>query len=224
MSRLLTTLGEPLRRPPADAAPDVAAALPLLNGLLLTLAAVHGLANENVTRAQSWRFLDLGHRVERALFLATLLDHALGAADPHDTGLLDMLLDVGDSTITYRSRYNLLPHLAAVADLLMLDDRNPRSLLFQFETMAAHFAQLPGAGQGALPRPAERLLLATLTRLRLADPTSLAAGDPARGEVRAVLRAVAAALPQLSDELALTFFAHAGLARAGDAAGLPAPL
>lgn len=215
MSRLLTSLGEPLARPPAPGGPEMALALPLLNQLLVTLAAVHGLANENVTRAQSWRFLDLGHRLERALFLATLLDRALSTADPHDTGLLEMLLDVGDSSITYRSRYNLVPHLAAVVDLLTLDDRNPRSLLFQFETMAAHFAQLPGAGQSALPRPAERLLIETLTRLRLADPTELSQTQPRRSAMRAVLREVAAALPQLSNQLALVYFAHATIARAG---------
>ncbi|MFN0068152.1 MAG: circularly permuted type 2 ATP-grasp protein [Limisphaerales bacterium] len=215
MSRLLSSLGEPLTRPPAPGGPEMALALPLLNQLLVTLAAVNGLANENVTRAQSWRFLDLGHRLERALFLATLLDRALAAPDPHDTGLLDMLLEAGDSSITYRSRYNLVPHLAAVVDLLTLDDRNPRSLLFQFETMAAHFAQLPGAGQSALPGPAERLMLETLTRLRLADPTELSQATPRRSTMRGVLRDAAAALPRLSDQLALVYFAHATIARAG---------
>lgn len=222
MSRLLSSLGDPLLRPPSPDLPEPAIALPLLNQLLVHLAAVHGLANENVTRAQSWRFLDLGHRAERALMLATLLDRALGAADPHDTGLLDTLLDVGDSSITYRSRYNLVPHLAAVLDLLMLDDRNPRSLLFQFNTMAGHFAQLPGAEQGALPRPAERLLIGTSAALRLADPTEVSQGQPRRAAVRNVLRDVAAALPRLSDQLALEYFAHATIARAG--AGETGPL
>ena len=37
---------------------------------LLGLAAFHGLARENMTRAQAWRFLDMGLRIERAPFEA----------------------------------------------------------------------------------------------------------------------------------------------------------
>ena len=44
----------------------------VLNQTLLHLAAFHGLARENMTRAQGWRFLDIGLRLERAVYLCSL--------------------------------------------------------------------------------------------------------------------------------------------------------
>src|SRR5262249_17950942 len=49
----------------------------ILNQVLLHLAALHGLARENMTRAQGWRFLDMGLRLERGVHLCTFLDYAL---------------------------------------------------------------------------------------------------------------------------------------------------
>jgi len=37
----------------------------------------------------------------------------------------------------------LLPHLAAVFDLVLLEDKNPRSVLFQIDQLVKHFEHLP---------------------------------------------------------------------------------
>ena len=100
-------------------------AVRVLNEILDGIAAFHGLARENMTRAQAWRFIDMGLRIERAIYLSMLLDCALDAPDADNHSLLEAVLEVADSSITYRSRYNLLPQLAAVADLILLDDKNP---------------------------------------------------------------------------------------------------
>jgi uncharacterized alpha-E superfamily protein len=46
-------------------------------------------------------------------------------------GALDMLLEIGDSVMTHRRRYNVNTARLTVTDLLALDPLNPRSILFQ---------------------------------------------------------------------------------------------
>jgi len=104
--------------------------LALSTRTLLGLAAFQGLARENMTRAQGWRFLEwLSHRA-RAVCQHVPRRRAAFAGS-RQPSVLEAVLEVCDSTITYRSRYNLLPHIVAVYDLVLLDDTNPRSILFQ---------------------------------------------------------------------------------------------
>ena len=72
-----------------------------------------------------------------------MLDATLRSPDAENPSVLEAVLEVADSTITFRSRYNLLPHLPAVFDLVLLDDKNPRSVLFQIKQLAKHFERLP---------------------------------------------------------------------------------
>jgi len=48
-------------------------------------------------------------------------------------GNLDWLLELSDSIITYRARYRAQPEWLPVLDLLLLDESNPRSILFQLD-------------------------------------------------------------------------------------------
>ena len=192
----------------------------ILNQVLIDLAAFRGLAMENMTRAQGWRFLDMGCRLERAIYLSKFLDCALHSREADNPSLLEAVLEVADSTLTYRSRYSLLPHISAVYDLVMLDETNPRSLLFQLQQLARHFEELPLERQRALPSPAQRILLECVTRLRLVDPLSLAPLERGwhTGAVARVLQQLARELPQLSDAIAVSYFAHSAISHTGVAA------
>ncbi|MDB5552728.1 MAG: hypothetical protein JWL86_2712, partial [Rhizobium sp.] len=57
--------------------------------------------------------------------------------------LLDVLLDLIDSQITYRSRYLVSASLAPVRDMALLDPFNPRSVAFQVARIEEHLAGLP---------------------------------------------------------------------------------
>jgi uncharacterized circularly permuted ATP-grasp superfamily protein/uncharacterized alpha-E superfamily protein len=190
-------------------------AIGLLNRVLLLSASFKGIARENMTRAQGWRFLDMGQRVERAVALCTFLRESLSSADAQNPSQLESVLEVADSTLTYRSRYNLLPNLVAVYDLVLLDDTNPRSLLFQLRQLEKHLAHLPKKGVGALPAPEERLLIEMLSKLRLLDPREL--GDPsanlASSETAVLLEFLLASMPRISEILAVTHFEHSRISR-----------
>jgi uncharacterized alpha-E superfamily protein len=189
----------------------------VLNQTLISLAAFHGLARENMTRAQGWRFIDLGYRIERSIYLCTTLESVLFSADAENPSVLEAVLEIADNTITYRSRYTLLPNLAPVFDLVLLDDTNPRSLLFQMNQLVKHFERLPGEKSAALPSAGMKILLECVTRLRLLDPRELAGRHSAwhSGEVGRVLRETLRDMPRLSEALAASYFAHSAISRTG---------
>ncbi|WP_395717165.1 circularly permuted type 2 ATP-grasp protein [Prosthecobacter sp.] len=195
----------------AQSVTPMADALNVLTRIILDLASFHGLAKENMTRAQGWMFLDMGHRIERTVYISELLRAGLRSADAENPSLLEAILEVGDSTITYRNRYSLLPQLAAVYDLLMLDELNPRGLRFQFQRIEGHFRHLPREQNSALLTPAMRVLIENSTRLQLCDPTELARVEPgqwSQTQVAKLLTQLIEAMPQLNDALTAGYFAH----------------
>jgi len=80
-------------------------ALELLAESTLSLAAFSGLAMESMTRGAGWRFLDTGRRVERALQMTQLLQFGLRFRADDEGACVESLLEIDDSSITYRSRY-----------------------------------------------------------------------------------------------------------------------
>lgn len=201
-------------------------ALNVLTRIILELASFHGLAKENMTRAQGWMFLDIGHRLERTTYICQLLRAGLHSADAENPSLLEAILEVGDSTITYRNRYSLLPQLAAVYDLLMLDEQNPRGLRFQFERIRQQFEHLPHEQSSAVLTPAMRVFLESNTRLQLCDPTELARIEPgtwAQTQVAKVLTHLIEAMPLLNDALTAGYFAHSVIHSSSEAAPAELP-
>ncbi len=220
--QVLSTLADRLATPAGTLGLLAGDAVGLLNQTLLSLAAFRGLARENMTRAHGWRFLDMGQRIERSIHLCAFLDNALASPDADNPSVLEAVLEVADSSITYRGRYNLLPNLATVYDLVLLDDTNPRSLLFQLNQLVKHFERLPGERENALLSAGQRILLECLTALRLLDPrdlNKLKAGWQ-ESDVGRVIQQIRRQVPRLSDAIAASYFAHSAISRAGGTADL----
>jgi uncharacterized circularly permuted ATP-grasp superfamily protein/uncharacterized alpha-E superfamily protein len=114
----------------------------LLNSLVTDLAAFSGMEMENMTRGHGWRFLDVGRRLERGINIITLVQGAL-SLESNELAVLEPVLEIADSVMTYRRRYFAQPQWPAVLDLLLADDTNPRSLAFQLGALAGHAANLP---------------------------------------------------------------------------------
>ncbi|MGD9885522.1 MAG: circularly permuted type 2 ATP-grasp protein [Reyranella sp.] len=125
--------------------------LAALDDIVRFVAVLSGLAQENMTRGTGWRFLDLGRRLERGQYIAT---SALGAfaQSPIDwDAAMRLALELCDSTITYRTRYLGQLQPAPVLDLVMLDDSNPRSLVFQLRALSQHLEFLGHASGVEVP-------------------------------------------------------------------------
>lgn len=216
--RVVSQLASRLDPPSPDTALLAGDALGVLSQTLLHLASFHGLARENMTRAQGWRFLDMGQRLERAYYLCRFLDGALHSPEADNPSVLEAVLEVADSTLTYRSRYNLIPDLAAVYDLVLLDDTNPRSLLFQLLQLETHFQRLPREREQALPSAAHRVLIESLARTRLLDPRELSrvSAQWHETDLGRTIRHLVRDLPRLSDSITVSYFAHTTVARSAE--------
>ncbi len=187
-----------------------------LNRVVITLAAFSGLAMESMTRGQSWRFLDLGRRLERAVTLVTLLRATTVRATDRERPLLEAVLEIADSGMTYRRRYLATLQPAPVVDLLLADDGNPRSIVYQVRALVDHVRALPLLPGAGVRSPQLRLALATQGELELAEIDRLCALDAAgatRPALDALLRRLGTSLPQLSESLSDSYLNHASTPR-----------
>jgi uncharacterized circularly permuted ATP-grasp superfamily protein/uncharacterized alpha-E superfamily protein len=182
----------------------LANALALLNTLVTDLAAFSGMEMENMTRGHGWRFLDFGRRLERGANLVNLLSAAFYPGAERQPAL-DPLLEIADSSMTYRRRYFAQARLAPLLELLLGDSGNPRSLAFQLEALTAHATKLPQepAGSG----PVEPTTLAGLVQaLSVADLRSLGQEIGNTDALPAWLDQMGAGLSSLSDEVTHLYF------------------
>jgi uncharacterized alpha-E superfamily protein len=217
MWRVISQINEQLAAPPANRVMLVGDAVGVLNQTLIGIAAFHGLARENMTRAQAWRFLDMGVRIERAIYLCTLLDAKLHSPEADNASVLETILEVDDSSITYRSRYSLLPHIAAVYDLVLLDDKNPRSVLFQLNQLLKHAERLPHDRESDGVGSSWKILQECISRLNLSDARELAGmkADWHTSKISEAIRFTLRELPKFSDAIAAGYFAHSDISRTG---------
>ena len=190
---------------------DFGELLDVLNRLVMSLAALSGFALDDMTRDEGWRFLMLGRRLERLQFLCSSLAGFLRSAGAFDQAGLEWLLELGNSSITYRSRYLAVAQLIPVLDLLLLDEQNPHAVLFQLKLVSRSLKRL--SDEFAAPR--ERDLPVLVERLARFDLGCLENGLFGETSVRAavdgladLLQAVADESGQVSDRLALRHFAH----------------
>ncbi len=189
--------------------------LMLANRMVIDLAAFGGLVDESMTRTQGWRFLDIGRRLERALHTITLAQNMLIDVDPSDGPVLEALLEVADSVMTYRSRYLATLQPAPVLDLILTDESNPRSVAFQLVTLVDHVENLPRDRVQPLRSPEQRIVLSLLSAVRMADVDTLRR-LPRHGErtkLDRLLGRLTEQLPRLSDLIAHKYLVHAGTPR-----------
>ena len=214
--RIITHLNEDFDAPAQGYGPlQVSDALALIDQTITKLAAFSGLMEENMIRGPEWHFLDLGRRLERAAHTTGLLRSALVDVDEREGSVLEALLEIGDSSITYRSRYLTALQCAPVLDLLLTDDTNPRAVLYQLVRLAEHVEGLPRDRNMPSLSPAQKRVTAMLTRLRLAEIDQLCqiGRSGRRGNLENALGELQADFLGLSDIITHHYLSHAELSR-----------
>jgi len=181
----------------------------LLDVGLRQLTAFAGTEAENMTRNYAWRFIEMGRRIERASNLVDLMRGLLVGNDAIGAeGILPLLLELGDSSMTYRSRYLTRPLLLPVLDLLLLDETNPRSVAWQLHRVADHVERLPHAEEAAHRGPDRRLALRMASLVQVTEIESLAKGEQPLPGLDRLLEELEHGLPDLSDLIGRAYFAH----------------
>ena len=186
----------------------------LLTGVLELLSSVSGMERENITRGPGWLFMSLGRRLERAMSSARKLRAITTPLNEQDWPLLEYLLEVSDSSMTYRSRYYTTLQPIAVLDVLMTDEKNPRALNFQLSHLVDLYRKLPRPAADDLEAIGHAYDLLREFDLRLLDyplpgTSTVERGSNARSRLDKLLKELETLLPSWSDNLSNTYFSHA---------------
>ncbi|MHC0054621.1 circularly permuted type 2 ATP-grasp protein [Actibacterium sp. D379-3] len=162
--------------------------------LLRKVSGFSGLVQDNMYRFNGWRFLSIGRALERAGSMTSSLLAFTGAEAPE--GAQDLLLELGDSTMSHRRRYSVTANRATVLDLMALDGLNPRSVLAQLNDIQEHLRFLPGPADHGRLSPLQRTVLRIHTDLALQSPEEIDT---------AFLENLGAGIADMSDRLAQAY-------------------
>jgi uncharacterized alpha-E superfamily protein len=186
----------------------------MLTLLLELLSAFSGMERENINRGVGWLFLSMGRRLERAAYLTRQLREITKPLAEQDWPLLECLLEVGDSSMAYRSRYYTTLQPLAVLDVLMADETNPRSLDFQLSHLAELYEKLPRHLPSEVQAMCDALALLRsfdLRKLRYPLPGAARAanGTDSLSQLEGFLRGLEHLLRSWSNSLSSRYFSHA---------------
>jgi len=169
-----------------------------LSQVILHHSALNGVLAENMVQGHGWRFLDLGRRIERVVYGASLIAESCAPRQTQGSALFDVLLDVFDAGVAYRQKFTGVRR-APVLELLLCDESAPRSLASQLARILDNLTALPRDADAALKLPEERLVFRHLSEVLLLDVDAL---DPA------IFAALEEAMLELSVGITRRFFTH----------------
>ncbi|WP_408210011.1 circularly permuted type 2 ATP-grasp protein [Paraburkholderia dilworthii] len=117
-------------------------ALRALERLNIHLGAITGAQTDHMTRDDGWRLLSIGRQIDRLEFLGGVLATAFGTGAVHEHDGFELVLELFDSAITYRSQFQRHFDIAPLLDLLVLDADNPRSLAWVAQTLRGRLSKV----------------------------------------------------------------------------------
>ena len=158
-------------------------------------AALQKLMADTMSRADAWRFLDIGICLERA----SLILQAVGVLVPEQPSADDLgaLLDLADAEALYISRYLTRPFTAPVIDIVLLDPQQPRGAIFQTRRLVQHMEALPSLRDSGRADPPLRLARQVHARIQALE---------AEHVTGAVIDDLVRDLATLSDAIGRRFF------------------
>lgn len=183
-----------------------------LDPLVSYLMALSGLAQESMVRDFGWRFMEIGRRLERAHLTTIIIERMLvpEVSDYSQPMLISSLLLSLESLISYRRRYRARLGVQSSLDLIMMDTSNPRSLLYQIESLKEHVAALPVHDQLTHELAAkDRLLLECETVIKLPALAELSrVSDGSRLNLATNLARMKELLASLNNVITDAYFDH----------------
>ncbi|MDZ4266857.1 MAG: circularly permuted type 2 ATP-grasp protein [Mycobacterium sp.] len=197
---------------PPDSQAEGDAFLSSTNTLTLAgMLALSGVVAESMVHDVGWTMMDIGKRIERGLALTALLRSTLTTArlpDAEQT-ITESTLVACESLVIYRRRNPGKVSVAGVAELVLFDSENPRSLVYQLERLRTNLKSLPGASGSSRP---ERMVDEIAIRLRRIEPAELeeVTATGARDELDGLLAGTHRDLRELSGVITATHLSLPG--------------
>lgn len=211
LSALERALGHAADTPP-DSQAEGDAFLSSTSALALSsMLALSGVAAESMVHDVGWTMMDIGKRIERGLALTALLRATLTTArlpDAEQT-ITESTLVACESLVIYRRRNPGMISVAGVAELVLFDAENPRSLVYQLDRLRTNLKSLPGSSGSSRP---ERIIDDIAIRLRRIEPTDLeeVTATGAREELEGLLTDIHRDLRELSGVITSTHLSLPG--------------
>ena len=173
--------------------------------LNIHLGAITGAQTDHMTRDDGWRLLSIGRQIDRLEFLGTVLTAAFRTGAVHEQDGFELVLEVFDSAITFRSQFQRRFDVAPLIDLLVLDADNPRSLAWVAQTLRGRLSKVERGERHELSDLARIIPDVASWPLReLCDP-----GEDGRyGALLNRLNACCEAVCKLSDRIGERYFSH----------------
>ncbi|MDR5733712.1 circularly permuted type 2 ATP-grasp protein [Caballeronia sp. LZ025] len=179
-----------------------------LEHLATQLLAISGAQGDRMTRDQAWRLIFIGRMIERVSTMATFLRVAAG----HNTlGLpagFDLLLQLFDSTLTYRSLYPGRIEVPALIDLIVVDRTNPRGLYGVYARLCAKLDELAAAA-GGRRHGIFSGILSELNALPQLEALCETGGDGRHVNLVRLCNSMIASVSAASSEISARYFSHA---------------
>ena len=204
----------------SEVRPEISDALGFLDQVLLASSSLAGFVTDNMTRDDGWRFLIIGRRIERLIFLSDAIGQFLRLASTRAPGSIEWLLELTDSIITYRSRYLTQPELLPALDLIIFDEANPHAVGFQLQNLLRYVVRLAADhGEGEPSEdPINLLLRSLLARLHAFDLARFEALDFSDCDnahvclpcldLADLLAEISSAASVVSERLGMRYFTH----------------
>ncbi|QVN13631.1 circularly permuted type 2 ATP-grasp protein [Burkholderia sp. LAS2] len=180
-------------------------ALQLLERLGLLLGAITGAQTDNMTRDDGWRLLSIGRQIDRLDFLCSVLKFAFDEGAVHRQDGFELVLELFDSTITFRSRFQRGFDVAPLLSLVVLDTDNPRSLGWVVQALRGRLTKVERGEGYALSELAETVPDIPAWSLHELCET---AEDGRHDKLLAALDTTVKAVWELSNRIGERYFSH----------------
>jgi uncharacterized circularly permuted ATP-grasp superfamily protein/uncharacterized alpha-E superfamily protein len=129
-----------------------------LEHLATQLSAISGAQGDRMTRDEAWRLLFAGRHIERIASMTSILRVVASKGQLATPAGFDLLLQLFDSTLTYRSLYPGRLEVPALIDLLVVEPTNPRGLYGVYERLCGKLDEITLAAGGTRHRAFAELM------------------------------------------------------------------
>jgi len=117
----------------------------MLDDLITSMVAFIGLNRESISREQGWSIMDTGRKIEASILLVNMLRATLvnKYEDQVAYNLQEAVLKSNESLVNYRYKYKAHLQIPMVLELMLLDQNNPRSLIYQAFRIKRYIEGMP---------------------------------------------------------------------------------
>ncbi|MFM0597673.1 MULTISPECIES: circularly permuted type 2 ATP-grasp protein [Paraburkholderia] len=179
-----------------------------LERLSVQLSAISGAQGDRMTRDEAWRLLFVGRHIERVSAMTSFLRVVADNGQLATPAGFDLLLQLFDSTLTYRSLYPGRFEVPALLDLLVSEPTNPRGIYGVYARLRKKLDEIAVAAGSVRHRPFAELMppavsLPSLEALCAVDENGV------HSDLIAVCDQIGGFVGAAAHEISARYFSHA---------------